>query len=432
MKPTTVLTVLALCLSGVARAAVDIAPIQRLIDAQDYEQAYHAAAALSDAAAGDPAFDYLYGIAALESGRAHLAVYALSRVAMQQPTHRDARVALARAYDRLGQTAAARTVLASIGDEGETATGADTGAAHAPPTARAATRRAFTLTAALGHDSNVNATTDSEQLPQPPATVLALTPSARARSDEFLRIDVNGGIERDVGTRTVAFAQLGGYHNANRQEHEFDNTLIGIHAGGAYRHGANRTLLSGSYRRLWLDGAGYLAASAPTLAWQYALGARGRVDAGVTYAEYRYDEVGARDTDAIIVSLGWRNRFAIGAAPQLQVLAYGGDEDARNDRYEYVGRAYHGIQVRAAVRVAARHEPYFHGRWQQDDYRGIEPIYGAARADRYQRVGLGSRYRLAPGRYLGAEVEYTDNRSNVALYEFARTRAFVTTRLEWQ
>lgn len=416
-----------------ARAA-DLAALQRLLEEGAYERAFSAAEAESSAAAGDPDFDYLYGLAALESGRANIAVYALERVLLARPEDAAARVALARAYAKVGEWEAAHALLDAVMADGDAAARARAQTARAQlPASRhqRAWRKAGAAELSLGYDSNVNATTDLEQLPQPPATLLLLDPSAQAKDDSFLRLDADARVERDVARDGLLFAAVEGYHTANFQEHEFNNSLLSVTGGGAYRMARHRALAYASYQRLWVDGAGYLTIVQPGVAWHYAPDGQGLYEFGASYGRNRYDDFDIRATDTVVLSAGWRRSFAVVWRPQLRLLGYVGDESANDDAYEYFGREYVGLQLRTMLAVAERHQPYLHLRWQRSDYEGLDPVYGSERSDRYARLGLGWRYRYAIGRYVGFELEQTQNDSTIALYEFERTRAFASVRVEW-
>jgi len=417
-------------------AGTDLVRLQQLLHDQQYERAYELADKASAESAGDPAFDYLYGLAALESGRGNRAVYALERVLMAEPGNEAAQLVLARAYAKAGQLDLARALLNTI-----LARNSDTAVSEAARTQlaalpseklRSAARWTGALELSLGYDNNVNATTDLEQLPTPPATILTLGPSALAQADEFLRLDFETRVERDAGANGMWFAGVSGYENYNFHERAFDTTFVNVQVGGAYRSGNHRAVLYGSYQRLWLDYAGYLAVVSPGLAWQYALGADGRLELAATYADYRYDQFGTRDIDGLTVSLGWRQVFNLTGRPQLQLSAYHGDERAKDSLFDYFGRDVLGAQLRGDMNVAVRHFPYFQFRWQTSEYQGLDPIYAVSREDSYLRVGLGWRYRLQPRLYLGIEADYTKNQSSILLYEFERTRAYFTTRYEWR
>src|SRR5690606_1828271 len=67
------------------------------------EAAYAALAARLDLYAGDPEFDYLLGIAALDSGHPGPALLAFERVLLVAPDHLQARAELGRAYLAAGE-----------------------------------------------------------------------------------------------------------------------------------------------------------------------------------------------------------------------------------------------------------------------------------------------------------------------------------------
>lgn len=67
---------------------------RELLNSQQAGSAYTLLAPLSDERAGDPEFDYLLGIAALDSGQPGQAVFALERVPAVKPDDSLARSAL--------------------------------------------------------------------------------------------------------------------------------------------------------------------------------------------------------------------------------------------------------------------------------------------------------------------------------------------------
>ena len=64
--------------------------------------------------AGNPDFDYLLGIAALDSGHGERAVFALERVLAVQPSNALARAEIARAYLFIGEKDTARREFENV------------------------------------------------------------------------------------------------------------------------------------------------------------------------------------------------------------------------------------------------------------------------------------------------------------------------------
>ena len=80
----------------------------RLIKAGKADEAYALLEPEQSRRAGDPDYDYLLGIAALDSGRSTEAIFALERVLAVRPKHLQARAEIARAYLASGEKAAAK------------------------------------------------------------------------------------------------------------------------------------------------------------------------------------------------------------------------------------------------------------------------------------------------------------------------------------
>lgn len=98
--------------AAIADVVLDVAE-QALLGKRQVD-AYAALAPLQMERAGDVRFDYLLGIAALDSGKPGEAIIALERVLTVDPAHAQARAELARAYFVLGDHAHARREFAAV------------------------------------------------------------------------------------------------------------------------------------------------------------------------------------------------------------------------------------------------------------------------------------------------------------------------------
>ena len=82
---------------------------KQLVDAGKPGEAYALLKPLEEDRAGDPNFDYVFGLSALDSGKPLEAVFALERAVDAAPDSGPARAELARAYLTLGDTDDARS-----------------------------------------------------------------------------------------------------------------------------------------------------------------------------------------------------------------------------------------------------------------------------------------------------------------------------------
>ena len=78
------------------------------LQAGEPARAWELLSPLNDQRAGDPEFDYLLGLAALDTGRYTEAIFALERVLAVDPNYSQARAELARAYFALSSSFSAK------------------------------------------------------------------------------------------------------------------------------------------------------------------------------------------------------------------------------------------------------------------------------------------------------------------------------------
>ncbi|MEX1266752.1 MAG: tetratricopeptide repeat protein, partial [Woeseia sp.] len=131
------------------------------------DAAYEQLAAHEPRYAGNPLFDYLLGVAALDSGNASEAIFSLQRALAVAPGFSGARLELARAWYDTGQHEMARPLFARVLEEQPPAPVRAVVVRYllaidaAPPRPRARFQPYAELFA--GHDSNANGSTADEQ-----------------------------------------------------------------------------------------------------------------------------------------------------------------------------------------------------------------------------------------------------------------------------
>lgn len=103
-------------LSAVADETLDRA--RTLLGQKNPVAAYELLAPLAEAREGEPEFDYVFGIAALDAGFVTEAVFALERVLAMDPGNDVARAEIARAYFLLGETETAKQEFNTVRDSG--------------------------------------------------------------------------------------------------------------------------------------------------------------------------------------------------------------------------------------------------------------------------------------------------------------------------
>ena len=162
-----------------------------LLKRGDAKAAYELLLPLESQRAGDPEFDYLLGIAALDAGDPERAVFALERVLALQPNNHVARAEIARAYYVMGEREQARREFETVRAQAIPAEAKATVDRFLSAIAAAETTRIDGyVELSLGYDSNVSSAIASSTIAIPAfgGAAFALAPSLRELGDQFFNI----------------------------------------------------------------------------------------------------------------------------------------------------------------------------------------------------------------------------------------------------
>ena len=198
---------------------------RELLGRQQAGAAYDLLSPLEGDRSGDPDFDYLLGIAALDAGLATQAIFALERVLAVDPTHDLARAAIAHAYLIVGERETARQefeTVQKVKDIPEAAQETFNKILALMDQARVEEDRTTIsgyVDMSIGYDSNINSATDESQVPFPilaqfiPGTVLTLTGNTRERDHSFANLAAAVNVSHPVAE---GWRLIGGARGYNR------------------------------------------------------------------------------------------------------------------------------------------------------------------------------------------------------------------------
>lgn len=382
---------------------------------------------------GDPEFDYLLALAALESGRPAAALAPLRRVLDLEPRFDGARLELARALAESGNAAGARREYEAIVQRSPSETSRDAAqralallAGDASP--GAPRRHAVALVAGAGYDSNANASTSDSLFG------FALDPRAVQQDSPF--VEVGGSLRSEFSpvSRWSLVTLLRAGHRLNSEASFVDQTALDASVGLNGRVGGWTTGIAASIATGWLDGedffrSGYLEASV-----SHPVDARWELVGVGRVAQFDYlpDRFELLDVRRYVWGGALQRRTTAAGIPSFGVVVIGGRDDVRragspfsNDRY--------GARLFAARALDARRAVFGELAWLTSDYFGARGFLGLDRLDRQTVAAVGFEVREWPARgwRIAPQLRYTDNRSNVTLFRFDRFEASVFVRREF-
>lgn len=398
---------------------------QALLAANQPAQAFALLTPLELDAAGSPYFDYLYGIAALDTGRQAAAITALERVLAAEPDFAGARMELARARYEAGDYPAAQAQFEYLLTQSPPpATRAFIDrylvAISQGPDFAAGSRSRFTPYAEIGAgwDSNANASTGSDTF-----GVFLLNPDNVATDSPF--VELAGGFQHGL-----AVGQSGAVISTGRASYRFNPdadfvnaALVSVGTAGQKTWGATRASIGGSGYFGWLDGsqhelgAGIDLGLAHRVGTNWELGSSGR--AGIV--RFQQDVLEILDVNRYLGLLSL-TRSGIGAHQgRVGLVGLIGTDDARTDGSAYSNERFGG-RLFAGWQLGTRSSLNLDAGYLETDFDDAPGFFGEDRQDEQWSVSVSTDYRDWPARgySLSPTLRFTNTDSTVSLYEYDR------------
>ncbi len=377
------------------------------------------------ALAGDVLFDYVLGIAALDTGRRSEAIFSLRRALSVEPGFSGARMELARAYYESGNPELARPLFTRLLGENPPPPVAGVieeylQAIDRTPTAPQSRFLPY-LELFAGYDSNANGSTDDQQF-----LGFALSPVNVETESAFAELRAGFDWFIPSSSRFGWLFNAGASHRANPDASFVDATILNGLGGFNWQRDAwfGRAVVDGYWgSRDGNPNESYIGLDALfgrrlNDSWDATLGLRGGAQ--------RYDEsIEVLDVDRFLYSLGLTRRLASRAQLSLQVL--GGSDSERFDGSPY-GNSKFGARLGLSMPVGTSAWLLASLGSLTSDYDGL--FFGTPREDTQLFAMLQLEFRdvLTRGLAIIPRVRFVNNDSDVELYSYDRTELGIAFR----
>jgi tetratricopeptide (TPR) repeat protein len=423
--------------SGVARADAVTDNARALIEKGDAKAAYALLEPLEPQRAGDPEYDFLLGLSALEIGKNTNAVFALERVLAVNPNHVRARAEIARAYLALGETGTAKQEFESVKQQGvppEVAVTIDRllSAVERIEDEGRTTVRGY-AEATIGHDTNVNSATAASGITVPAfgGPVLTLTPASRQQSDTFETVAAGINVRHPFSKEWALVAGLNGNKRMNNHHQDtFDTGQIDGHLGLVRTYGRDVFSAVLQYNQLWVDNDRYREAAGFTAQWQHNYNARTQSNFYVQYSNLRYPSEDVRNADRFVIGANFAHALA-GFKTVFYGGAYLGEEVVKDDSVPHLGHVLYGARAGAQHEFHRDAKAFVNLGYEHRRYGGEHPMLLRTRDDNQWNFGVGVAWTPAKNWIVTPQFQYTDNRSNLDINRFRREIVSVTLRREF-
>lgn len=397
-----------------------------LIKSQEYKKAYELLEPLESERAGEVNFDYLFGLAAIDSGNVTRGVFALERVLAIQPNHAQARAEIARAYFQLGENETAKLEFQHVLDQSppENAKEAiDRFLSAIDKNLGLATRYRAFIDFGIGHDTNVNSATAAGTVAVPVfgGAVFNLSNAAQELSSNFISLAGGASFSTPISQNFSVFGSVAGNKKMNWVQQEFDTGSRDFNLGGQYKKGLNTyslTLQDGSY---YVDSEKFRRAYGFTGQWQRTINENNQVSTFFQASRLDYPGQEIRNVDRYVLGTGWGHAFAGDKAPVLFLSAYVGTEDERESNVSFFGNDLYGLRAGGQVTLNPKTVAYASASYEYRDYSGDDPLFLKAREDDQYDFAVGLRYLPGYNWTIRPQISYIKNDSNISINEYDRT-----------
>lgn len=430
------------CIMASAHVHADPQALEKargLIASGNAREAYAELSRLQDRLSGTPEFDYLLGVAALDSGRNDEAIIAFERVLALMPNHAGAQMDLARAYYASGSTDLAEAAFIKLR------------ASNPPPAAQQAIARyldaiqqrkrqaqagwALYGELGMGYDSNITGVPVDFGAAAQQAFNLAgieATGNSVKRSAPFVAGAFGGEYAAPLGAGWSAFAGGDLRGRAYRRESDFNSVMGEVHAGAALTRGRNQWRASASYLAFQQEGAAPEEPK-PTndrrmagagLDWRHALDSKTQLGLGLQLNRVTFPKNEIEDFDQAFFSGSWLKSFDRQGAPLLYVTAFGSVDRAPNEFADGTtkSKTLGGVRTYSQYSLSPKLQ-LFNGlavvhRRDRDEFARSTQVQDGR--DTYGEVTIGALWQFRDACQLRLQYAYSLNRSNIDIYDFNR------------
>ena len=445
--------VLALAAGGIAPALANpetLEKARRLLNEGNPKQAYMELIKLEVQLAGNIDYDYLLGVASLDSGKLDDAIVAFERVLAVNPNHAGAQMDLARAYFAAGSFDLAESAFRELASR------------NPPPAAQQTINRYLEAihsrkrqtTAGwqgygelgLGYDTNITGVpTDFGAAAQQSFGIVGIEATGNSVKRKAGFAMAAGGAEYSMPLSRGWSVFGGGDVKLRGYEGESNYNLAAgdVRAGGALNDGPTQWRATAGYGVFNQEGE---APGDPKPTndrrtanvqgeWKYMMDPKTQVGVSLQYAQVRFPENDVEDFNQVFVNLSWLKSFETKGVPMLYLAAFASDDKAVNtlpdgetDKSKNLLGLRSYLQYSITPKVNVFNGLGFVYRRDRDEFARATTVEEGK--DKFGEFLVGLNWQFRKSCAVRAQYAYTRNDSNISIYDFNRSEVSTAVRCE--
>lgn len=377
--------------------------------------------------AGDPDYDYLLGIAALDSGKPTLAIFALERVLAVQPKHLQARAEIARAYFATGEKVAAKNEFESVQSQNPPKEVNDTiqkflDAINQGQGGKGTILSGY-LDASIGNDSNVNSATANNQVAIPAfgGAIATLSASGVETRDSFSTVSGGANVRHTLSSDLLLFGGANINQRMYSTQHSFNTGGVDGNVGLNLTRGVDSYSAALQVQSFSVDNKRYRNGTGMTLQWQRDLKNSSQASSYFQYTGLKYPDQSMRDANRYVLGAAYAGVMGGDYAPAVYAGLYAGQEKEKKTGVPYLGHKFYGVRAGGELSVYPETKLFGSVSIESRRHGGEDPIFLVARKDTQTDLKLGVRYVMDKLWTLTPQLGYTKNKSNIVISDYKRS-----------
>lgn len=433
MKRLAILTALLLAAAAPSVNAASSEELRALISKGEAAAAY-ALGKKHPEQLGRPAFDFFFGIAAIDSGHAGEGVLALERYVSHFPGSQQARLELARGYFVLGENQRAREEFSGVlktNPPAEVVANAERylDAIRARESTYRTTAGAF-IEIGFGYDTNINSGVSNSNINLPIFGPVSVNDAGVRIDRRFLQATAGANLSVPLAPGIALLGSVSGDIKSHEANREFDQTNTGVSGGLRIIDEKNVYHLTAGYSSLGVDYRNFREIAALGAEISRQLDELQSISASVQYATLTHAG-GNTVRDSVLKGGGLGYRLALIGAwrPALTFNGNYSMEDNKRGRDD-LARDIYALRSGIALSPAPRWALSTGIGVQFSHYDAADALLQSTRRDHYYGIDFGASYAVQRNLSVRGEVTASKNHSNVELYKFRRDVAAIKIRYE--
>ena len=419
-------------------------------------EAYNLLEPLEFDRSGEVRFDYLIGIAALDSGKPDKATLALERVLAVDPNYAGARLDMARAYYQLGDLSRAKTEFDTVLEQ------------NPPEAARATIQKYLNAIAAqqetkqtrykaakqtrfrayveggLGYDTNVNNSTSQSQISVPyfNNAVFTLNPTNLKSADNYYSVATGGEVSHNLNANWGVYAGADARQRGNNTQTGFDTLSLDGRAGVTFIDSEKNIFhiggMLGRYNLARVHDHDFSGFSAD---WQHVYSPTNQMSIFAQYGRNHFVDpaMTINDFDQTTLGTSWLHVLADGQTVLFGSLFLENENDVApiTPTNPSGGRAdgdKRGLGLRAGGQTAMGEntELFANLGLQSDTYDKTNASFLLKRKDHLFDLYMGANWHWDKNWTLRPQLNYSRNYSDIVIYSYNRMDVSLTIRRDFQ